>query len=307
MTDDPYAALGVKRDASQDEIRRAYRKLARRHHPDLNPGDKAAEETFKRVAAAHDLLSDPERRARFDRGEIDASGQERPQQRYWRDFAEAGGPQGHAADAGFADMADADAILSELFGRRAGRGAGGAGIRMRGADRHGRLSLDFLAAVNGAKTRVTLPEGETVDVTVPPGTRDGQVLRLRGKGAPGLGGGPAGDLLVEVQVGAHRHYSRKGDDILLDLPVTLPEAVLGGRIAVPTPAGAVMVTVPKGSNTGTVLRLKGRGVPRADGGRGDAYVTLRLVLPDQPDPALEAFAAHWEAGKAQDPRAGMEQ
>jgi DnaJ-class molecular chaperone len=145
-----------------------------------------------------------------------------------------------------------------------------------------------------------------VDVTVPPGTRDGQVLRLRGKGAPGLGGGPAGDLLVEVQVGAHRHYSRKGDDILLDLPVTLPEAVLGGRIEVPTPAGAVMVNVPKGSNTGTVLRLKGRGVPRADGGRGDAYVTLRIVLPDQPDPALEEFASRWQAGKAQDPRAGME-
>ncbi|PWS38918.1 molecular chaperone DnaJ [Falsiroseomonas bella] len=308
MTDDPYAALGVKRDASQDEIRRAYRKLARKHHPDLNPGDKAAEEAFKRIAAANDLLSDPEKRARFDRGEIDASGQEKPQQRYYRDFAEAGGPQGYASDAGFADMADADEILSELFGRRAGRGGarGGAGIRMRGADLHGRLSLDFLEAVNGAKKRVTLLEGETVDVTVPPGTRDGQVLRLRGKGAPGFGGGPAGDLLVEVQVGEHRHYSRKGDDILLDLPVTLPEAVLGGRIEVPTPAGAVMVNVPKGSNTGTVLRLKGRGVPRADGSRGDAYVTLRLVLPDRPDPELEEFAARWQAGKAQQPRAGME-
>lgn len=307
MTDDPYAALGVKRDASQDEIRRAYRKLARKHHPDLNPGDKAAEEKFKRVAAAHDLLSDPEKRARFDRGEIDASGQERPQQRYYRDFAEAGGQQDYASDAGFADMADADEILGELFGRRPGRRSRrGGGIRMRGADLHGRLSLDFLEAVNGAKKRVTLPEGETVDVTVPPGTRDGQVLRLRGKGQPGLGGGPAGDLLVEVQVGAHRHYSRKGDDILLDLPVTLPEAVLGGRIEVPTPAGAVMVNVPKGSNTGTVLRLKGRGVPRAGGGRGDAYVTLRIVLPDQPDAALEDFALRWQAGKAQDPRAGME-
>jgi DnaJ-class molecular chaperone len=297
----------VKRDASQDEIRRAYRKLARKHHPDLNPGDKAAEEKFKRVAAAHDLLSDPEKRARFDRGEIDASGQERPQQQYYRDFAEAGGAQGYASDAGFADMADADEILAELFGRRSGRRArGGAGLRMRGADVHGRLSLDFLEAVNGAKKRVTLPEGETVDVTVPPGTRDGQVLRLRGKGQPGFGGGPAGDLLVEVQVGAHRHYSRKDDDILLDLPVTLPEAVLGGRIEVPTPAGAVMVNVPKGSNTGTVLRLKGRGVPRADGSRGDAYVTLRVVLPDQPDPELEEFAARWQAGKAQQPRAGME-
>ncbi|WP_137179657.1 DnaJ C-terminal domain-containing protein [Roseomonas sp. AR75] len=309
MTDDPYAALGVKRDATQDEIRRAYRTLARKHHPDLNPGDKAAEEAFKRIGAANDLLSDPEKRARFDRGEIDASGQEKPQPRYYRDFAEGAGPQGYASDAGFADMADADEILSELFGRRAGRGGRGAGsasFRMRGGDLHGRLTLDFLEAVNGAKKRVTLPEGETVDVTVPPGTRDGQVLRLRGKGAPGLGGGPSGDLLVEIQVGAHRHYTRKDDDILLDLPVTLPEAVLGGRIEVPTPAGAVMVNVPKGSNTGTVLRLKGRGVPKADGTRGDAYVTLRIVLPDAPDAALQAFAEGWQAGKEQDPRAGME-
>jgi DnaJ-class molecular chaperone len=308
MTDDPYAALGVKRDATQDEIRRAYRTLARKHHPDLNPGDKAAEEAFKRIGAANDLLSDTEKRARFDRGEIDAAGQEKPQPHYYRDFADAGGPQGYASDAGYADMADADEILSELFGRRAGRGArgGGGAFRMRGNDLHGRLALDFLEAVNGAKKRVTLPEGETVDVTVPPGTRDGQVLRLRGKGSPGLGGGPAGDLLVEVQVGEHRHYSRKDDDILLDLPVTLPEAVLGGRIQVPTPAGAVMVSVPKGSNTGTVLRLKGRGVPRADGSRGDAYVTLRIVLPDQPDAALEAFAEGWQAGRAQEPRAGME-
>lgn len=312
MSDDPYAALGVKRDATQDEIRRAYRTLARKHHPDLNPGDKAAEEAFKRIGAANDLLSDPEKRARFDRGEIDASGQERPQApphgRYYRDFAEGAGPQGYASDAGFADMADADEILSELFGRRGrgARGGGGAAFRMRGADLHGRIHLDFLEAVNGAKKRVTLPEGETVDVTVPPGTRDGQVLRLRGKGAPGLGEGPAGDLLVEVQVGAHRHYTRKDDDILLDLPVSLPEAVLGGRIEVPTPAGAVMVTVPKGSNTGTVLRLKGRGVPRADGTRGDAYVTLRVVLPDQPDAELVAFAESWKAGRAQNPRAGME-
>lgn len=307
MSDDPYAVLGVKREASQDEIRRAYRKLARKLHPDLNPGDKAAEEKFKRVAAANDLLSDPEKRARFDRGEIDASGQERPQQQYYRDFAEAGGPQGYASGAGFEDMADADEILAELFGRRPGRRKRGAGtIRMRGADLHGRLSLEFLEAVNGATKRVTLPDGATLDVTVPPGTRDGQVLRLRGKGAPGLGGGPAGDLLVEVQVGDHRHFTRRGDDILLDLPVTVPEAVLGGRIQVPTPAGPVMVTVPKASNAGTVLRLRGRGVPRADGSRGDAYVTLRIVLPDRPDPELEAFAEGWATGKAQNPRAGME-
>jgi DnaJ-class molecular chaperone len=177
---------------------------------------------------------------------------------------------------------------------------------MRGEDLHGRLTLEFLEAVNGTTKRLTLPDGSTVDVTVPPGTRDGQVLRLRGKGAPGIGGGPPGDLLVEIEVGAHPHFTRQGDDIHFDLPVSLTEAVLGGRVEAPTPAGRVVVSVPKGSNAGTVLRLRGRGVARPDGSRGDAYATLRIVLPDRPDPELEAFAARWDAGKAHNPRSGME-
>jgi DnaJ-class molecular chaperone len=308
VTEDPYDILGVKRNASPEDIRSAYRRLARKLHPDLNPGDSAAEERFKRMSAAYDLLGDPEKRARFDRGEIDATGAERPppQSRYYRDFAGGGGPHPYATDAGFADMMDTDELLAELFGRSGGAAGGGAHFRMRGGDLRGRLTLEFLEAVNGAAKRLTLPDGSTVDVTVPPGTRDGQVLRLRGKGVPGLGGGPPGDLLVEIEVGEHHRFTRRGDDIHLDLPVSLPEAVLGGRIEVPTPAGSVMVTVPKGSNTGTVLRLRGRGVPRPDGSRGDAYVTLRIVLPDRPDPELEAFAARWVAGKAHDPRLGME-
>jgi DnaJ-class molecular chaperone len=306
MSDNPYTILGVEPDASAEQIRGAYRRLARKLHPDLNPGDRAAEERFKRVSAAHDLLGDPDRRARFDRGEIDASGAERPRQtRFYRDFAGGTGPGPHpyAGEAGFADMMGADDLLAGLFGRG---GARGTRVRARGGDLRGRLALDFLEAVNGATRRLAMPDGSTVNVTVPPGTRDGQVLRLRGKGGPGIGGGPAGDLLVEVEVGPHRHFSREGDDIHLELPVSLTEAVLGGRVEAPTPTGPVAVTVPKGSNTGTVLRLRGRGVPRPDGSRGDAYATLRVVLPDRPDPELEAFAARWKGGKAHDPRAGTE-
>ena len=308
MTETPYNTLGVRRDATQEQIRSAYRKLARKLHPDLNPGDRTAEERFKRVSAAYDLLGDPDRRARFDRGEIDASGAERPRQtHFYRDFAGRAGPgqRPYASDAGFADMMDADDLLAGLFGRAGTRG-GARRMRMRGGDLRGRLALDFLEAVNGTTKRLTLPDGSTVDVTVPPGTRDGQVLRLRGKGGGGIGGGPAGDLLVEVEVGPHRRFTREGDDVHFELPVSLPEAVLGGRIEAPTPAGPVAVAVPKGSNTGTVLRLRGRGVPRPDGSRGDAYATLRVVLPERPDPELEGFAARWTAGKAHDPRAGME-
>jgi DnaJ-class molecular chaperone len=309
MSETPYDILGVKRDATQDEIRSAYRRLARKLHPDLNPGDRTAEERFKQVSAAHDLLGDPDKRARFDRGEIDASGAEQPQQtHFYRDFTGGAGPGQHsyASDAGFADMMDTDDLLAELLGRGKRTGGRGAGMRMRGGDLRGQLALDFLEAVNGTTKRLTLPDGSTVDVTVPPGTRDGQVLRLRGKGGTGIGGGPAGDLLVEVEVGSHRHFTRKGDDIHFELPVSLPEAVLGGRVEAPTPAGPVAVTIPKGSNTGTVLRLKGRGVRRPDGSHGDAFATLRIVLPDRSDPELEAFAARWEGGKAHNPRAGME-
>jgi DnaJ-class molecular chaperone len=288
---DPYELLGVKKDASADEIQKAYRRLAKKLHPDLNPGNKQAEEQFKDVSAAYALLSEAEKRARFDRGEIDASGQERPQQRYYRDFADQGASRPYTNDAGFADFADED-LLSELFGRR-----GRANLRMRGSDMHYQLEVEFLDAINGAKRQITLPEGEALEVTIPPGTRDGQVLRLRGKGRPGIGGGSPGDALIEIAVRAHPQFTRKGDDIYVELPIPLDQAVLGGRVTVPTPSGPVTMTVPKWSNTCAVLRLKGKGAPRRGGEPGDEYVTLKVMLPDKPDPELEALITQWGAAR----------
>jgi DnaJ-class molecular chaperone len=293
---DPYKILGVKKDASQDEIQKAYRRLAKKLHPDLNPGNKQAEERFKEISAAYDLLSDLDKRARFDRGEIDASGMERPQQRYYRDFAEGGA---YASDAGFADFGGMDDILSQIFTRERR-----ADMRMRGADVRYRLELDFLDAINGGKRQITLPDGSVLDVNIPPGTHDGQILRLRGKGRPGMGGGPRGDALIEIEVRPHRLFTRKGDDIHLDLPISLREAVLGGKVKVPTPSGSVTVTVPKWANTGTVLRLKGKGVPRIDGSKGDEFITLNVMLPEKPDPELEKFVAQWHG--AYTPRQAME-
>jgi DnaJ-class molecular chaperone len=298
---DPYQVLGVKKDASQEDIQKAYRKLAKKLHPDLNPGNKKAEEEFKEVSAANDLLSDPEKRARFDRGEIDASGAERPQQRYYRDFAQ-GSAHPYTGDAGFADFADDDDILSRIF-RREG-GDGGRTFRMRGQDAQYRLELDFLDAVNGGKQQLTLPDGSVLDVNIPAGTREGQILRLRGKGRPGIGGGPAGDALIEIDVCPHAFFTRKGDDIHVELPISLGEAVLGGKVRVPTPSGSVTMSVPKWANSGRVLRLKGKGVARPNGGHGDEYVTLKVVLPDKPDAELEKFVAQW-SGKDYDPRKVM--
>ena len=301
MAEDPYSVLGVKRDASQEEIRTAYRQLAKKLHPDLNPGDKQAEEKFKQVAAAYDILGDAEKRARFDRGEIDASGQERARERYYRDFHGPGAEEHtYSTSGGFADFMESEDILKEMFGR------GGRTLRLRGQDVLYRLPVEFLEAVNGATKRITMPDGGTLDVVIPKGTRDGQVLRLRGKGGPGIGGGEPGDALVETEVAPHRFFTCKGDDIHVELPVSLPEAVLGAKLDVPTPTGPVRMTVPKGANTGTVLRLRGKGVARAGGKAGDEYVTLKVVLPERPDPELEEFVQRWQAGQSQNPRQHLE-
>ena len=300
MAGDPYATLGVKKDASQADIQKAYRRLAKKHHPDLNPGNSSAEEKFKKIAAAYDLLNDPEKRAKFDRGEIDASGAERPRQRYYRDFADQGGWSGYTTSSGFADFGDftsSEDILSEIFGRSAR-------ARRRGQDVRYQLELSFLDAINGGKQSLILPDGSTLDVNIPPGTRDGQILRLKGKGRPAAGNGPPGDALIEISVLPHPYFTRRGDDIYLDLPISIREAVLGAKIAVPTPGGTVSATVPKWSNTGRVLRLKGRGVRHSNGSKGDEYVTLKIMLPKKPDPELERFVAQWHPAE-ESPRQSM--
>ncbi|HVA12034.1 MAG TPA: DnaJ C-terminal domain-containing protein [Stellaceae bacterium] len=297
----PYEVLGVKKEATSDELRTAYRTLAKKHHPDLNPGNKQAEARFKEIAAAYELLSDADKRARFDRGELDESGNEKPRAYSYQDFAE-GAPGAKYRSRDNIPPEDIDDLFS--FFRSGGAGGAqseGASIRMRGGDRHYALTVDFLDAVNGAKQRLELAAGKSLDVTIPAGVRDGQILRLSGQGGPGIGGGPAGDALIEIHIGPHALFRREGDDVLLDLPVTLGEAMLGGRVTVPTSTGAVAMTVPAHSNTGTVLRLKGKGVA----GRGDELVTLRVVLPPEADPELDAFVKDWAAKHPYDPRKGM--
>jgi len=299
VSDDPYDILGVPRTAKAEAIRSAYRKLARKLHPDLNPGDKSAEARFKKVSAAYDLLGDPEKRARFDRGEIDAQGAERPPpQPEPPRWSARHGAEEYADPSAYADLADQDELLAELLGRGFGRRSGaGRGFKMRGPDIRARLEVPFLDAALGSTQRLSLPDGSTVDVKVPPGTRDHDVLRLAGKGGGGIGGGPNGDLLISIMVAPHPKFRREGDDIVFDLPVGLADAVLGGRVEVEAPGGTVRLSVPAGSNSGTTLRLRGRGVKRPDGSAGDALARLVVMLPDPPDAKLKDLVAAWAQAK----------
>ena len=305
--EDLYTTLGVPHDASQDAIRDAYRKLAKQYHPDLNPGNRKAEETFKAVSAANSILSDPEKRGKFDRGEIDASGQEQAPRETYRDHAESRSGRRYSRTGpqpdGWSDENLGD-IFNSIFGER--RQTGG-DTQKRGRDEHYGLSTTFLDAVNGATRRLTLPDDRTLDVKIPPGTADGQVLRLRGLGGPGRNGGSAGDALIEVHVAQHRHFRRDGQDIRLALPVTLSEAVLGGYIEVPTPGGPVQMRIPPHADSGTELKLRGRGVPAHDGlAAGDLYAELNVVL-GAADEALEEFLRNWKPKNSIDPRRDMKE
>jgi DnaJ-class molecular chaperone len=307
MAEDLYSVLGVAKTAKASGITKAYRKLAKKLHPDLNPGDAATEEKFKEISHAYSILNDEDKRAKYDRGEIDASGQERPQQQqqqqYYREYA--GGPEGarYHSSAGYEDIGAFSDLFGDVFAREAAMGGarGGRQYAMRGQDAQYRLDISFLDAVNGAKQRITLPDGGTLDVTIPPGVSEGQMLRLKGKGMPGMGGGPPGDALVGISVKPHPVFKREGNDITVELPITFDEAVLGGKIEVPTITGRVSVTVPPGSNTGQTLRLKGRGV-KSKGSAGDQMVRLNVMLPETIDDDLKSFAEKWRKDHGYDPR-----
>lgn len=315
MADDPYAALGVSRTATEAELKKAYRKIAKADHPDLTD-DKAAHDRFKAASAAYDLLKDPDQRARFDRGEIDAQGQERPQRRYYRDFSEAQGNP-YRGEANYGDFSD---VFADLFGDGAtasGRGGFGQGWQsggrggarsfdMRGQDHRYTLEVDFLTAARGGTTRITLPDGNVLDVTIPAGTRDGQTIRLRGKGGAGMGNGAAGDALLSVTVADDPDWRRDGDDVVTTLPISLDEAVLGAKVEADTLDGPVMLTVPAGASSGRKLRLRGRGLKGADGRRGDHYVELRVAMPPVVDDGLAEFIRGWRTKNAYDPRADRE-
>ena len=301
MPQDPYAALGLKKDASEAQIKKAYRNIAKTDHPDLNP-DPAAAERFKAAAAAYDLLRDPEKRRRFDAGEIDATGQETPQRRYYRDFSgRADSPYAEGAGFGGGDFSD---VFADLFGARAGRRGTAGGFSMKGQDVHYTLSLDLVTAVNGGKTRITLPDGSTLDVKIPAGAWDGQVIRLRGRGGPGHGKAKPGDAYLTLNIEDHADFRREGDDIHITLPISLPEAVLGGKVEVATVDGPVNLTVPAGTSSGRRLRLRGKGAPKQGGGRGDMYAELRIALPDPIDDQLAQFVRDWRTGHDYDPRGG---
>ena len=300
----------MARSASADEIRKAFRKLAKAHHPDTNPDNKTSEEKFKRVTAAFDILGDAEKRKKYDAGQFDAEGNEefrgfgggRGGNPFGQGAGMSGGPGGFSHTGGPGGRANFEGIdLDELFGMfgGAGRQRGARDFTARGQDVKATLEISLEDAIAGATRRIQFSDGRTLDVTIPKGASDGQTIRLRGQGAPGRGA-ENGDALIELKIEPHSVYRREGADLTMDLPVSDPDAVLGGKVRVPTPEGVVQMTVPKGSNSGQVLRLKGRGA-FAGGKRGDLLARLVVTLPEEQDEALVKFAEEWRAKRPYTP------
>ena len=312
---DPYQTLGVARSADDAAIKKAYRKLAKELHPDRNADNPKAADRFSAVTAAYDLLSDKDKRARFDRGEIDGEGNPKAPfgfggQGGGNPFAGRGGFRPGAGPGGAAgfegESGDFSSIFDELFGGGGGpfggRRRGGPPPQQKGADLAYRLSVSFEDAAALRPQRVNLANGKTIELKLPAGVETGTQRRLAGQGEPGPGG--PGDAIITIEVQPHRFFTREGDDVRLDLPVRLDEAVLGGKVKVPTVDGPVMVTVPKGSTSGKVLRLGGKGFHRATSGRGDQLVTLMVDLPSG-DAALERLVEGWTTDRSRNPRAGL--
>lgn len=317
---DPYEILGVSKTASEADIKKAFRALAKKHHPDKHAGDAAAQKKFQEISAAYDILGDKDKRAQFDAGAIGADGNARG------GFGASGGggfdPRGgfRQGPFGFGGAGGGDREFHFSFDDAAGGGAssfqdifasmmggrrGGSQSRAaRGQDFSASVTIGLAEAVSGGTRRVVLQNGEQIDVKIPVGVKDGQSIRVKGRGGAGQGGAPNGDVLLQISVAPHPFIVRDGNDLRMDLPVTLKEAVAGGKVPVPTLAGTLSLTVPPASNTGTVLRLKGKGVPAHGGAAaGDLYLRLVVTLPDKADPALKAFVDGWEAGY--DPRSKL--
>jgi DnaJ-class molecular chaperone len=329
---DPYEVLGVQKNATPAAVKSAFRRLAKKLHPDANKTDKTAATKFAELNAAYEILGDEDKRKAFDRGEIDAEGKPR-----FQGFAGGRGPWGNMGggqDSHFETFTWGPEGVHRGSGRgggfRGGFGGGGAGIDdilkemlgagMRGGGRRtqfeqedlggaasrdvtGTVSISLNEVLTGTTRRVLLPTGKEVDARIPPGLAEGQTIRLKGQGMPGPRGS-AGDALITVTIAEHPLFKREGQNLRLELPVTLYEAVLGGKVRVPTLDGAVELAIPAGSNSGRTMRVKGKGLPGKDG-PGDLYATVRIVLPDRADPELEELMKKWRDGKPYDPRRDM--
>ncbi len=316
----PYDVLGVAKTASADEVKKAFRKLAKKHHPDQNKNDPKAQEKFSEVNTAYEILGDADKRGQFDRGEIGPDGKPRG----FEGFG-AGGPGGfrHQAGPGGGEHFEfhfgggspfgaggqqggfsAGDIFSELFGGGRGRG-GRAGPAPKGEDFQASALVPLAEAAKAGKVNVVLPNGRTLEVKIPKGLEDGQQIRLRGQGQPSAYGGEPGDAIITLRFAPHPLYKVDGRNLRLDLPITLYEAALGGKVDVPTLEGRVEMTIPAGSSSGRSLRLRGKGLESTTGVRGDLYVTLKIVLPDSADPEFETLMRRWKESRPYDPRKGM--
>lgn len=299
MNIDPYSVLGVAKTATQDEIKNAYRKLAKSLHPDLNPGNKQAEQRFKEVAAAYELIGDEKKRKAYEEGKAQEEAMRAQQQANARHFYYE--TQGPDYESGYSQGFSFEDLFGETFKRQSRAGP------MQGQDELYRMEIDLADVVRGGEREITLPSGKHLRVKIPPGVTDGMKLRFAGQGGPGLQGGPAGDAYVELSIRPSPLFQRNGNDLEVELPITLSEAVNGGPIRVPTLDGNVMLTVPSGVSSGTRLRVRGKGIPsRTPGGeRGNLYVKMRIVLPPDMDDELKKAVAEAEKRHPYDPRAEL--